>query len=307
MTNETQPTSKQIPVTIFTGFLGSGKTTIILNLIDYLQSIGQKVVYIKNELGQEDIDTEIVKAKDIQTQKLLNGFIVHTLVGPFKNAINDLIAKENPDRIIIETAGTEHSADPVSLGIMVNSHPQLIRDGLITVIDVVNFEGYKDLDDYSKDKAKFVDLIVFNKVEMVDQDKKETVVEYVREYNDKAPIVEAPEGKLDPDLAFGFNIPENEKRKSSKVNTFTFVADQIFDQKKLEVAFQKLPKNVIRFKGFVKLSTGDAIINGVFKRFDWLPTATGSKIEQTKIIIIGYQVLQNKDEIEEILLKAEGG
>ena len=84
---------KKIPVTIITGFLGSGKTTIISNLIDDLQKIGQQVIFIKNELGFEDIDTKLIKGKNIETKELLNGCIYHTLLGPLGSAADELIDK----------------------------------------------------------------------------------------------------------------------------------------------------------------------------------------------------------------------
>src|SRR5574340_861654 len=148
------------PVTIFVGFLGSGKTTIISHLIDYLQSHGQQTVFIKNEVGNADLDGQLMKGKQIQTRELLNGCICCTFVGPLNNTIDELINQYHPDRIIIESAGT---ADPSSLAITIAHHPNLVRDGLITIIDVVNFEGYEKLDLIAQKQAEFTDLIVFNK------------------------------------------------------------------------------------------------------------------------------------------------
>jgi len=295
---------KKIPVTIFTGFLGSGKTTIILNLIDYLQSIGQQVVYIKNEIGTTDIDAEIVSEKQIQTKKLLNGCVYHTLVGPITNAVNDLIEKFNPDRIIIETAGTDETSNPIVLGINISSHPRLVRDGIITVIDVVNFNNYKYLDDYNRDQSNFIDLIVFNKVELVDEDRKRAVVAYVREFNERSPIVEAPEGKLNPHLAFGMNLPTEDDQTQDKnkvnhfkkdhINTFTYTSHHTFDEKKLENAFRNFPKNVIRYKGYLKTTQGMKIINGVYNRFDWLAPSDQTEVNTTRLVIIGYEVKDSR-------------
>ncbi len=298
---------KKIPVTIFTGFLGSGKTTIILNLIDYLHSIGQQVVYIKNEIGTTDIDAEIVKEKNIETKKLLNGCVYHTLVGPITHAVDDLIDKFNPDRIIIETAGTDETSNPIVLGINISSHPRLVRDGIITVIDVVNFNNYKFLDDYNRDQSNFIDLIVFNKVELVDEERKRAVVAYVREFNERSPIVEAVGGKLNPHLAFGMNISTEDEISQDKgavnhfkadhINTFTYTSDQTFDENKLENAFLNLPKNVIRYKGYVKTSQGMKIINGVYKRFDWMETSGPTDTQTTRLVIIGYEVKDSRLDI----------
>jgi G3E family GTPase len=297
--------NKQTPVTIFSGFLGSGKTTIILKLIDYLQSIGQQVVYIKNELGSVDIDAKIIEGKKVESRKLLNGCMYHTLVGPLNSAIVDLIEQVNPDRVIIETAGTDETEDQIKLGLTIENNPHLIRDGLITIIDAVNFQGYEQLDDYTREQAKFIDLVVFNKIEEVDEQRKRVVVGYVREFNEYSPIVEAPHGKLDPYLAFGMNLPsehlQERKESSHHINTFSYTADKTFDASKLEAVFQQLPKNVIRLKGYVKTAEEMKIINGVYKRFNWLPVAEDSEIKETQLVVIGYEVKNDYAEITKLL------
>lgn len=255
---------KKIPTTIFSGFLGSGKTTIILNLIDALQSAGEQVVYIKNEVGDTDIDTKMVSEKGIQTTELLNGCICCTLVGPFINAATEIIEKYHPDRLIIEASG---AADPSALALMVSSHPMLERDGVITVIDVVNFEGYKDLSITSQAQTQFTDLIIFNKIEEADLARKKAVVGYVRELNSHSPIIEAPNGKVLPDLVFGLDekfldqiLKKNHAKSNEKhshieednINSITIQNTKAYKQTEFVDKIANLPKNVIRAKGIVK-------------------------------------------------------
>jgi G3E family GTPase len=70
---------EKIPALLVTGFLGAGKTTIILHLIEQLQKLGHKVVYIKNEIGSQTTDTAVIQQTHIQTKELLNGCICCTL------------------------------------------------------------------------------------------------------------------------------------------------------------------------------------------------------------------------------------
>lgn len=256
--------TKKIPTTIFSGFLGSGKTTIILNLVDALQSAGEQVVYIKNEVGDTDIDSKMLAETGIKTTELLNGCICCTLVGPFINAATEIIEKYSPDRLIIEASG---AADPSALALMVSSHPMLQRDGVITVIDVVNFEGYKDLSITSQAQTQFTDLIIFNKVEEVDLNRKKAVVGYVRELNSHSPIIEAPNGKVAPDLIFGLDekfldqilkrnhVKNNEKHshiEEDNINSITIQNTKVYKQTEFVDKIASLPKNVIRAKGIVK-------------------------------------------------------
>lgn len=309
---------KQIPTTVVNGFLGSGKSTIISHLIDYLTEKNKKVVYVKNEIGEMDLDAKLMRGKNIISKELLNGCICCTLVGPFIASIDEISETYSPDRIIIESAG---SADPASIALMVENHPKLKRDGVIVIIDVINFNGYDKIDEVSKRQTELTDLIVFNKVEEVDQQRKSQVVGYVRVLNEKAPIVEAPHGKLNPDLAFGIGEtdlgeikePEhlhhdhhdhhhNENHEhDDKIDAFSYTADKKFSKKEIEEFLSKLPKNIFRIKGIFQTESKPMIINGVFNRYDFSPVDDSIKENKTKLIFIGYQAKNSEKEITKLI------
>jgi len=311
----TNKTVTQVPTTIFSGFLGSGKTTIIANLIDELQTNDQQVVYIKNEIGDTDIDTQIMKGKGIETKELLNGCICCTLVGPFITSIDELIEKFSPNRIIIEASG---AADPSALALMISSHPKLIRDGVIGIVDVVNFEGYKDLSVTAQNQTKFTDIIIFNKVEMVDINKKRVVVGYVRELNSHSPIIEAPNGKIPTKLIFGISsnelsslLKDEEKTNSSnshknhihedQIQTFNLKPEGKFNQEELSNTLAKIPSNIFRVKGFVKLEDDKLyIFNTVGKRTTFSPISN-KKISKNLLIFIGFMAHSHEEEIKKII------
>ena len=298
---------KQIPTTVIMGFLGSGKTTIIMNLVDNLAKQGQKVVYIKNEVGQVDLDAKWMKGKVLQTKELLNGCVCCTLVGPLLTAIDELIDRYHPDRIMIESAG---SADPASMALAVSSHPRLLRDGVISIIDVVNFDGYEDLNIIARRQTEFTDLIVFNKVELVDDQRKVAVVGYVRELNEKSPIVEAIEGQLDPRLAFGlepkFDLKTLQQFQTvhhhDQIETFSLTTNQKINKDKLLQKLLALPRNVIRVKGVVFLDDGTKqIINGVGKRFNFFDLDQEIDFDQTTLIFIGFKIADLRHQLEQQL------
>jgi len=324
--------STKIPTTVFTGFLGSGKTTVIKHLVEYLAQQGEKVAYVKNEIGAEDFDTALIQGQHIQTRELLNGCICCTLVGPFMAAIDELADSYQIDRIIIETAGT---ADPASMALSVSNHPRLQRDGVITIIDVVNFDGYEDLSLIAQRQAQLTDLIVFNKIELVDLARKQAVVGYVRELNETAPIVEAPGGVLNPQVAFGLSSVELEKElaefgehedsethqyaheheSQDGIDAFTFVSDTIFDKTSFIAQIAQLPKTVIRIKGIIQFDGGWEVVNTVYRRFDSYPLTQdmhdklsarqkNEKSLKTRLIIIGYRVNDDARELRALLERA---
>ncbi len=300
-------TATSTPVTIVTGFLGSGKTTIILHLVEQLQSRGEQVVYIKNELGNQDIDTQIIKTTRIETRELLNGCICCTLVGPFTQAIDELIARFHPDRVIIEASG---AADPSAIALTVSSHPGLRRDGVVSIIDVANFEGYQDISTTAQHQAQFTDLIVFNKVELVDEARKMAVVGYVRELNQYAPIVEAVAGKLDPELVFGCHTTELEALLQTHPDHHQHLTmDQLTscsfdlatppDKQSLEQALSHLPKQVFRIKGIITDTTGQTwLVNKVGSRLDLQSITPPSGAPLGRLVCLGFDVTNLAPEIE---------
>lgn len=302
---------KKIPTTVFSGFLGSGKTTIITSLIEELQAKKQQVVYIKNEIGDTDIDGKVLEGKGIKTKELLNGCICCTLVGPFINSINEIVETFSPDRIIIEASG---AADPSALALMISSHPRLERDGVIGIIDVVNFEGYKDLTVTAQNQTKFTDLLVFNKIELADTNQKKAVVGYVRELNSHSPIVEAANGKISPEIIFGLGskelsqLLEDSEHNSNKENHDHIKEDQIqtfnlepqgkFNKQELENILKQAPKNIFRIKGFVELDDGKSyLLNTVGKRTDFAPLENKNIGKKNLIIFIGFMANSHKDEV----------
>lgn len=313
----------KIPTTVVNGFLGSGKTTVISHLVDYLLAQKKQVVFIKNEIGNEDLDTKLMRGKNIVAQELLNGCICCTLIGPFLASIDEMVETYRPDRIIIESAG---SADPASLALMVENHPRLIRDGVVTIIDVLNFNGYDKIDQVSRRQAEFTDLIIFNKVELANNERKRQVVGYVRELNEKAPIIETKEGKINPDLVFGLGATDlsefiekegqaeekNSQRSHNQhhhenddIDAFSYKSARPLDKNKLEELLKRLPKNVFRIKGVIKVASGYEVVNGVFNRIDYSELPPGMEPSGTNLIFIGYRISGNRAEIENNLRKIE--
>ncbi len=304
------------PTTVFTGFLGSGKTTIISSLIQELIDSGLKPAYIKNEIGETDIDAELFRGKNFIAQELLNGCICCTLVGPFFSAIDEIIATIKPDRIIIESAGT---ADPASLALMVEQHPKLLRDGVIGVIDVLNFTGYGNLSGVAQQQAKLTDLLIFNKIEQVSLEQKKKIVGYVRELNQYSPIIEAPAGKVSSELIFGLDTAQtqrlledtgrsnhehdhSEHAHQDGIDAFTFATEQLLDKKELQKTLSTLPNNIFRVKGYARFSDGTSqLVNGVYKRIEYFQPEKEQKILSTKLVFIGYHTAETQSQVLALL------
>lgn len=196
-----------IPVTIVTGFLGSGKTTLLLNLIPQLPPT-YRLALLKNEFGDVAVDSKLASTQSISgVRELLNGCICCNLVGQLSDALEQLRETVSPDRIVIETSG---SAFPATLAMEVNRLAReegraFVLDGVISVIDVENWEGYEDTSYTAKLQAKYTDLIVFNKWEGVPEARFDVCLDRVGDLEIETPWVKSERGRVDKDVLLGID------------------------------------------------------------------------------------------------------
>ncbi|KAJ5812104.1 hypothetical protein N7474_008405 [Penicillium riverlandense] len=196
-----------IPITIVTGFLGSGKTTLLLNLIPQLPP-SYRLALLKNEFGDVAVDSQLASTQSISgVRELLNGCICCNLVGQLSDALNQLRDEVQPDRIVIETSG---SAFPATLAMEVNRLAReqgghFVLDGVISVIDVENWEGYEDTSYTAKLQAKYTDLIIFNKWESVPEQRFDVCLDRVGDLDIETPWVKSEKGRVDKGVLLGID------------------------------------------------------------------------------------------------------
>lgn len=140
-------------------------------------------------------------------RELLNGCICCNLVGQLSEALFQLRDTVTPSRIIIETSG---SAFPATLAMEVNrisrENPGTFTlDGVISVIDVENWKGYDDTSYTAKMQAKYTDLIVFNKWELVDERMFEDALDRVGDLDIQIAWVKSQKGWVDVEVVMGID------------------------------------------------------------------------------------------------------
>ncbi|UNI18665.1 hypothetical protein JDV02_004919 [Purpureocillium takamizusanense] len=213
MASPSQSTSQSqsqapIPITIITGFLGSGKTTLILNLIPQLRARNPsyRLALLKNEFGDLAVDSQLASSSAISgVQELLNGCICCNLVGQLGPALAELERTVTPpDRIVVETSG---SAFPATLALEVNrlarDSGRYVLDGVVSVVDVENWQGYEDTSYTAKIQARYTDLIVFNKWEDAGEERYEECLDRVGDLEVDVAKVKSTKGWVDMDIVFG--------------------------------------------------------------------------------------------------------
>ncbi|CDM26898.1 hypothetical protein DTO013E5_6914 [Penicillium roqueforti] len=266
-----------IPITIVTGFLGSGKTTILLNLIPQLPKT-YKLALLKNEFGDVAVDSQLASTQSISgVREMLNGCICCNLVGQVSDALDQLRAEVKPDRIVIETSG---SAFPATLAMEVNRLARehgghYVLDGVISVIDVENWEGYEDTSYTAKIQAKYTDLIVFNKWEDMPE-RFDVCLDRVGDLEIETPWVKSDKGRVDMEVMLGIDgalfkeeeagnghESKHQHDHQSEVEVLSVVLKSDVQGKTVDVAalerFLSLTprEEVYRIKGIVRCSNQD--------------------------------------------------
>lgn len=207
-----------IPITIVTGFLGSGKTTLILNLIPQLRarSPAYRLALLKNEFGDLAVDSQLASSGSIAgVREMLGGCVCCNLVGDLKPALAELEQAsasasgaeggKGPDRIVIETSG---SAFPATLALEVNrlareTGGRYVLDGVVSVVDVENWKGYEDTSYTAKVQARYTDLVVFNKWEAAGEDRYDECLDRLGDLDVDVAKVKSDKGWVSVDVVFG--------------------------------------------------------------------------------------------------------
>ncbi|MBQ9272433.1 MAG: GTP-binding protein, partial [Mogibacterium sp.] len=129
-------------VDIFSGFLGAGKTTLIKKLISEGYDT-KNIVLIENEFGEIGVDTGFLRESGIQINEMVAGCICCTLVGDFGKALNDVIEKYDPERILIEPSGVGKLSD-VIIAVQDLKNDKIELNGFTTVVDAKRYKMYME-------------------------------------------------------------------------------------------------------------------------------------------------------------------
>lgn len=190
-----------LPVTLLTGFLGSGKTTLINYLLE--NNRDEKVIIIENEFGPVNVDSNLLNVTtDIQIVEMTNGCICCTVQGELTDALHKLheqkiTGKLQFDRLIIETTGL---ADPAPI-IQTFFIDDLIRetvqlDAIITLVDAQHILQHLDEHRVALSQIGFADRIILTKTDSIDEPQKTKVLNRIHNINNKAIIFEAINGQI---------------------------------------------------------------------------------------------------------------
>lgn len=237
MTDQNQPRPRgplpPIPLTLLTGFLGTGKTTLLNKLLG--DSALQDTAVIINEFGEIALDHLLVEKIDDNLMVLSSGCLCCNLRGDLVTALEKLLrdldnGRVSFKRVVVETTGL---ADPAPLLQTMMSHPYLVLrfrlDGVVTLVDAVN--GLATLNEHPEavKQAAVADRLVITKTDLVDSfDRsraRNQLIERLHALNPAAPMLDAAAGEATPERLLNCGLYDPD-RKIPDVNRW--LADEAY-------------------------------------------------------------------------------
>ena len=215
---------KTIPITLLTGYLGSGKTTLINHILTNQNKY--KIAVIVNDIGEVNIDASLIEQGGIVTEKdeslvaLSNGCICCNLKMDLVKQITDIINQNKFDYIVIEASGI---CEPIPIAQTITMMPEMLQtkgdedicrlDAIVTVVDALRLkEEFNCGDNLKKDniddediekliieQLEFCNIIVLNKTDEVSEEELKEVKAVIRSIQPQAKIIETNYAKVNLD------------------------------------------------------------------------------------------------------------
>src|SRR5437763_13427107 len=248
-----------------------------------------------NEFGEIAIDTKVIEGKNVQIAELGGGCVCCSLLGEFETAIGEIIEKVAPERIIVETTGL---AEPEALVFNIQEAlPQCRLDGVVSVIDADMLVRFPELGHTTRLQIEGADILLLNKIDLVEADQIKRLEIKLRETNGTATIIRTERCRIDPELLFGIGrkkkIAPPVHEHQPEFESFTFSSDKTFASDCFQRFADALPASVLRAKGFVRFAHGAQLFNFVAGRWDLEPFEAG----RTELVFIGKGIAVEKSAV----------
>jgi len=293
------PLAGRLPVTVITGFLGSGKTTLIRRLLGHPGM--NRAAVIVNEFGEVGIDHDLVAASSESVTLLANGCLCCVVRTDLQETLRELFAKRRAgevidfDRVLVETSGLADPAPVVqTLATDTLLAAQYRLDGVVTLVDAVNGAGQLDREAESVKQAALADRLLVTKTDLASAAVAAALRERLRGVNPHAELADVVQGEIDPAFLTGIGLASTRagaaqvgrwlgvgkegggaylgavaSRHDRAILTFTLRFDQPFSWRTFSAAMELLTglrgPDLLRVKGLVNVAgeSGPVVVQGV--------------------------------------------
>tara|TARA_B100000941_G_scaffold247411_1_gene192502 strand:- start:1329 stop:2528 length:1200 start_codon:yes stop_codon:yes gene_type:complete len=234
---------ERLPVTVLSGFLGAGKTTVLTNVLNNRE--GKKVAVIVNDMSEINIDQSMIQkdvSLDYKEEKLVemsNGCICCTLREDLLVEVSKLAKSNKFDYLLIESTGISEPLPVAETFTFEDENGTSLSDvskldTMVTVVDAVNFlkdydeakylqevgeslgeDDHRSVADLLVDQVEFADIILISKIDLVNQKKINKLVSILKTLNTNAEIIPISNGGIKIDKILNTGLFDFEKAQKA--------------------------------------------------------------------------------------------
>lgn len=292
-----------IDVYLLSGFLGSGKTSLLLHLIEQVKGNRTPAV-LMNEFGELNFDGEAVdRTSDVPLKELLNGCICCTGAESTEAQLQSLLEDyEGVDVIFIETTGAAHPVEALDAVYSPLFADRLNVKGIITVVDAKRWTQRDALTPQIRslflEQIRHAHLLLLNKVDLLTPDELAKVTMEVANFHPGAPLVQTSGAKIDMQFVentlrqpVSMTTSDIRSARGLSLSSKLIILEQPVNQEEFEEWIRTLPETVYRMKGYILLegSRYPHMFQYAYGMVNWMPDFIKMP---SRFVIIGENVDQ---------------
>lgn len=279
----------RVPITIFSGYLGAGKTTLINRLLS--EDHGMRIGILVNDFGAINVDATLIQSQDQGVISLANGCICCDLSQSLGMNLNSVLMRaEPPEHILIEASGV---SDPISIANTALNDARLSYGGIVTVVDGAQLADQladSVIADHVSSQIRAADLVLVNKVETLE----EPLMDSLQSVGARTPALAAgaPLGQMLLDMV---PLPRTQAAQPHPgYVSWRHESDTVFDRRTLGDKLAARPKGMYRLKGFVLTNGGAYEVHVVGRNVE----AKRCTADQNLLVALGPKGRVTPEEID---------
>ncbi len=228
---------------IIGGFLGSGKTTTIRKLVEYLGNQGKKTAILVNEIGEIGIDGDTISKAGVETREITSGCICCSLRISMEYTLRNLMASYSPDTIIIEPTGIAFPGQ-IKSNIENMNLPGVTFAPIVNLVDASSLSSEAgELQNFMKNQIGDAEILGINKVDLVGPEKLLEICLLLRKLNTKARMIHfsAREGGENFDKLLGMLEEASRGKKITDAKNSIEMSGVSAYSSEFEITSQEIP------------------------------------------------------------------
>lgn len=290
-------------VYLFSGFLGSGKTSLLTDTIRQLKERGLKPAVLMNELGKLPFDSKAVE-DDIPLKEMLEGCICCTGSEKTEAQLQTLLSGEDFDVLIIETTGAAHPVEALDAVYSPLFAKQLNVKGIVTVVDSKRWLDRHLLSPQMKslflEQIRHAHLLLANKMDLLSEDLQAKITFELQSFNSTATLIQTSHGKCPLSMLERLKGTVSEKKvNEARIGEQLTLSTRLISFKEsvgkveFEDWLRTIPSTIYRMKGFVPIkgTKNPMLFQYSYGMVQWLPEYV--KMDPI-IVIIGEKIADLK-------------